>query len=422
MKVGRPKTLEEAQAMVTNFDRVKGVGVGHSWWKEQFCSGEDDKSINLVMTELESTLNFIQDATDPKEFNGEAPPADFPIQVDEEAGEVTVAAGVPQRMLLEYLSEYKYGSQPEGWVLPAFSWFVDQTIGGAVATGTHGSSFQHGSLSSQVTSLRLLLANGTIVDVSPSTYPHLFDAAGVSVGRLGVITDLTLKIKPQQAVTRNLKDIDITQFAAEIKAVQEEFKDAKSKNDNKAIKNAMSRLDETQALWHVASKAVWRTDYEYLDKEPESVLMNIEFSPDISAFDAVLENVFDPEDTKDIGKSNAITSNARMWANIYGTTMRGFVNPGTYAASKAFISMTESGNTQSSTMQPYDQFEVAVPLEKAGDCMIRLSEQIYGPKNLWEGFRTPALVRFISGEPFYLSPSNGGPVMYGKSYIYKASL
>jgi FAD/FMN-containing dehydrogenase len=53
-------------------------------------------------------------------------------------------------MLLDWLAEYRYGKQPAGWTLPAFSWFVDQTIGGAVATNTHGSSMQHGSLSSQV--------------------------------------------------------------------------------------------------------------------------------------------------------------------------------------------------------------------------------------------------------------------------------
>ena len=39
---------------------------------------------------------------------------------------------------------------PLGYTLPAFPWYIDQTVGGAVATGTHGSSLQFGSLSSQV--------------------------------------------------------------------------------------------------------------------------------------------------------------------------------------------------------------------------------------------------------------------------------
>ena len=63
-------------------------------------------------------------------------------------------------------------------------------------------------------------------------------------------------------------------------------------------------------------------------------------------------------------------------------------------------------------MQPYDQYEVAIPFEKAGTCIKGLAGEIYGPRQLNVGFRTPALMRFVSGEEFYLSPSNGGPVMY----------
>lgn len=35
-------------------------------------------------------------------------PATFPIQVDENARTVTVAAGIPQRILLDYLANYKW--------------------------------------------------------------------------------------------------------------------------------------------------------------------------------------------------------------------------------------------------------------------------------------------------------------------------
>ena len=38
---------------------------------------------------------------------------------------------------------------PYGYTLPAFAWYVDQTVGGAVSTGTHGSTMKYGSLSSQ---------------------------------------------------------------------------------------------------------------------------------------------------------------------------------------------------------------------------------------------------------------------------------
>ena len=56
--VGRPKTLEEAQDIVAAFPRVKANGVGHSWWALQFCSGDNDTAINVVMTELKDTLDL----------------------------------------------------------------------------------------------------------------------------------------------------------------------------------------------------------------------------------------------------------------------------------------------------------------------------------------------------------------------------
>lgn len=72
------------------------------------------------------------------------------IAINESAMTVTAAAGVTQRTLLKFLDNYKTRAAPEGYTLAAFSWFIDQTIGGAVSTGTHGSSFLYGSLSSQV--------------------------------------------------------------------------------------------------------------------------------------------------------------------------------------------------------------------------------------------------------------------------------
>ena len=44
---------------------------------------------------------------DPKQWVNKTVPPGFPIRVDEVAETVTVAAGIPQRVLLDYLSEYK---------------------------------------------------------------------------------------------------------------------------------------------------------------------------------------------------------------------------------------------------------------------------------------------------------------------------
>ena len=148
--------------MVAMAEKVKGLGVGHSWYRELFCPANNASGIGIVTTELRELRTPIPIATVGSAYSnplGEdvayAPqfPADYPIWVDEETRTVTVAAGVSQRTLLDYLATYrgpKNLANGRGWTLPAFSWFIDQTIAGAVATNTHGSSLEHGSLSNQV--------------------------------------------------------------------------------------------------------------------------------------------------------------------------------------------------------------------------------------------------------------------------------
>jgi hypothetical protein len=327
---------------------------------------------------------------------------------------VTVAAGIPQRMLLNYLSEYRYWKEPAGWTLPAFSWFIDQTVGGAVATGTHGSSMRWGSLSSQVKGLKVIIANGTLLNITPDEDIHLWRALGVSVGRLGVITELTMRIKPQQAVRRSLQELNYEEFAVQIKNVQEEFNTAKAAGNIDGQRRALAALDETNALWHPALRDVWRVDFSYLDKEPLSVLLNLDQEDLlVQAMNGPSPSgVFSQANRHAVPPNRRITTNARFWANFYATSMRGFVTPGTYESRKSFLSFSDFGTRTTSAFAPYNQLEVAVPMEIAGDCLMEVGAEMYGPDSLWEGFRTPALIRFVTGEEFYISNTHGGPHMY----------
>ena len=383
------------------------------------------------MTELNHTLEQIEDSLNPDDFNGTSVPFEFPIQVDEASQTVTVAAGIPQRELLEYLSEY--GS---GWTLPAFSYFIDQTIGGAVATGTHGSSFQHGSLSSQVTSLRLMLANGTVIDVSPDSNPHLFNAAGVSVGRLGIIMDLTMKIVPDKLVERVTVDTNLLDFATSVKDVQDAYNAAIAAGDDAGAVRALEQLEATQAFWHPYDDIVWRTDYVVLDSAvnassqvwngsdstaQDSSIVRVEpidpfVDPNSRLTNSgdLLPGVFEqvPNENR-VAPALAITKNPEVWGRVYTTGLRGMVTPGDFPANKAYVTMSETTNQGQASADPYDQYEASVPFSIAGDCLLGLNELVYGGNStVKEGFRTPPLIRFVGAEPFYLSPSYGGPVMY----------
>lgn len=71
-----------------------------------------------------------------------------------------------------------------------------QTVAGAISTGTHGTGQWLGSISTQVLGLRLITARGEAVDCSADQEPALWAAARVSLGALGVITRVRLRLLP----------------------------------------------------------------------------------------------------------------------------------------------------------------------------------------------------------------------------------
>ncbi len=76
------------------------------------------------------------------------------------------------------------------------------TVAGAVATGTHGSGDSVGSLSSSVSAVELIGADGgsrTVRRGEPGFEGHV-----VSLGALGVVTHLTLDIEPTYEVRQDV--------------------------------------------------------------------------------------------------------------------------------------------------------------------------------------------------------------------------
>jgi len=68
-----------------------------------------------------------------------------------------------------------------------------QTLAGATATATHGTGIAFTCLSGFVTSLRLVTPGGDVIDASASSNADLFNAARVSLGSLGIVTQMTLQ-------------------------------------------------------------------------------------------------------------------------------------------------------------------------------------------------------------------------------------
>src|SRR6266508_4478628 len=71
-----------------------------------------------------------------------------------------------------------------------------QSIAGATSTGTHGTGAALGGLAAQVTGLTLVTGVGDVVECSEKSDPDLLSAARVSLGALGVIVLVTLRVLP----------------------------------------------------------------------------------------------------------------------------------------------------------------------------------------------------------------------------------
>jgi FAD-linked oxidoreductase len=106
----------------------------------------------------------------------------------------TVWAGTKLKMLGQILFE-------QGLAMENLGDIDVQAIAGAASTGTHGTGANFQSIANQVSKLRIATASGEIVECSADNNPELFDAARVSLGSLGIITQITLRCIPAYNLT-----------------------------------------------------------------------------------------------------------------------------------------------------------------------------------------------------------------------------
>jgi D-arabinono-1,4-lactone oxidase len=111
------------------------------------------------------------------------------ISVDKKRGVVVMQAGIRLWQLGEELDKH-------GLAMPNLGSINAQSIAGAISTGTHGSTLYHSIMSASILSLRITLSNSRTILCSPTQNLQLFRAALLSLGALGVITEITFQAAP----------------------------------------------------------------------------------------------------------------------------------------------------------------------------------------------------------------------------------
>ncbi len=163
-KVWNPTTKEELISIIKEaakaHHKVSVMGTGHSF-SAIACS--DDYMIDMT------GLNTI-------------------LSVDKNLLRVRAQGGIRIQDLNKAIAHYDLALSN----LPAMG---GMTLAGAVCTATHGTGHS-GTLSSFITEIELISADGVVHVLSAQQNPELFKAACVSLGTLGVIYCVTMQCEP----------------------------------------------------------------------------------------------------------------------------------------------------------------------------------------------------------------------------------
>lgn len=112
------------------------------------------------------------------------------LALDEEAMTVTAAAGTQLKVLNATLAEM-------GLSLHNMGDIAEQTLAGAVSTGTHGSGgVVAAGLAPQLAGFSMVTGTGEHLSANATENADIFEVGRVGLGALGILTSLTFKVEP----------------------------------------------------------------------------------------------------------------------------------------------------------------------------------------------------------------------------------
>ncbi|WP_327685548.1 FAD-binding protein [Streptomyces sp. NBC_00467] len=165
-----PGSLDELRTLVAGSTQVRVLGSGHSF--NTIADVDGPGGTLLSLTRFPSS-----------------------VEVDTTARTVRVGGGVRYAELARLVHGH-------GLALPNLASLPHISVAGSVATGTHGSGSANHPLSSAVSSVELVTADGSSLVMRREDAG--FDGAVVSLGALGVVTALTLDLEPAFEVSQHV--------------------------------------------------------------------------------------------------------------------------------------------------------------------------------------------------------------------------
>ncbi|MGE5807107.1 MAG: FAD-binding protein, partial [Ignavibacteria bacterium] len=145
------------------------------------------------------------------------------VRIDKDKMEVTVQAGChlgrdpyDPSGTSNLINSLFYQLDQQGLAVPDMGGIIHQTVGGFISTGSAGGSVIH-AFSDQISAIRLIDGNGVVHQLTRASGDDLFFAAGISLGLLGIITEVTFNLVHKfdiigEETTTSVKDCTINLF------------------------------------------------------------------------------------------------------------------------------------------------------------------------------------------------------------------
>ncbi len=129
------------------------------------------------------------------------------IAFSPEQKRITVQSGIRWRDIQDVID-------PENLSIKIMQSYSNFTVGGSLSVNVHGRYIGEGPIIGSVASIKVVLADATVVEASPSSNAELFYGVIGGYGGLGVIAEVSLDLVPNVKVSRETKYMSIEEYSA----------------------------------------------------------------------------------------------------------------------------------------------------------------------------------------------------------------
>ena len=180
-RVLAPKSVEEVQSFIAGHHGLISIGGG------RFSMGGQTATENSVQIDMRS-LNRV-------------------LNLDVKNKKITVQTGIRWRDIQDVID-------PANLSIKIMQTYSNFTVGGSLSVNVHGRYIGQGPLIRSVDSIKVVLADGTLVTASPTEHSDIFYGAIGGYGGIGVIVEATLQLTENEKVERSQKVISSKEYGS----------------------------------------------------------------------------------------------------------------------------------------------------------------------------------------------------------------